>query len=110
MPNTYFARASGRIAPHRSTTQGRTLALVLLGIGVAIGACSNPPPLDQAIKCDQFKRLPDASWSTTADVSLDFMDNGTHYQDNFGKGVTISASGHNAVIVAALEKKCDASK
>jgi hypothetical protein len=31
-------------------------------------------------------------------------------QDNFGKGLTIGNSGHNAVIVAALEKKCNASK
>lgn len=95
-----------------STASRRTLAVLLLGLGIALGACSKPVPLDQAIKCDQFKRLPDGSWITTADVSLDTTDNGTRYQDNFSKGVTLSASGggHNATIVAGLEKKCGASK
>jgi len=90
----------------------RALAATLLGIGIALGACSKPQPLDQAVKCDQFKRLPDGSWITTTDVSLDYTDNGTQYQDNFGSGVTLSASGggHNATIVAAIEKKCSTSK
>lgn len=86
--------------------------VLLLGIGVALGACSTPPPLDQAIKCDQFKRSPDGSWTSITDVSLDYTQNGTHWQENFSKGVTISASrgGQGAAIVAALEKKCNASK
>jgi hypothetical protein len=83
-----------------------------LGIGVALGACGTPPPLDQAIKCDHFKRSPDGTWATTTDVSLDYANNGTHYQSNFGKGLTITStsSRQNAEIIAALEKKCNASK
>ncbi len=86
--------------------------MLLLGIGIALGACGTPPPLEQAIKCDQFKRSPDGSWTAVTDVSLDYTDNGTRYQSNFGKGVTITAAsgGQNAQIVAALEKKCTASK
>lgn len=67
------------------------MVLLLLGIGVAVAACGTPPPLDQAIKCDQFKRAPDGSWTTTTDVSLDYAENGTHYQSNFGKNVTDKA-------------------
>jgi hypothetical protein len=110
-------RRIGRRTPTGScrTPAGLSLGIVLgivLGIGIALGACSKPPPLDQVIKCNQFKRLPDGSWITTADVSLDYTDNGTHYQDNFSNGVTLSASGrgHNATLVAGLEKKCGASK
>ena len=86
--------------------------MLLLGIGVALGACGTPPPLDQAIKCDQFKRSPDGSWTTTTNVSLDYAANGTHYQSNFGKGVAITATSgrQNAEIVAALEEKCSATK
>jgi hypothetical protein len=88
------------------------LAGLLFGIGIVLGACSKPPPLDQAIKCDQFKRLPDGSWVTTADVSLDYTDNGINNHDNFSKGVTLSAShgDHYAMIVAELEKKCGTGK
>ena len=58
------------------------------------------------------QRSPDGSWTTTTDVSLDFAENGTHYQSNFGKGVTIKTAGSavNAEIAAALEKKCNAAK
>lgn len=93
-------------------TSSRTMVLLLLSIGGALDACDTPPPLDQAIKCEQFTRSPDGSWTTTTDVSIDYAKNGTHYQENLGKGVTISASrdGQEAAIVAALEKKCNASK
>jgi hypothetical protein len=86
--------------------------VVLLGIGVALCSCGTPPPLDQAVKCEQFNRSPDGSWTTATDVSLDYAENGTHYQENFSKGGTIRASGGRqfAEIVATLEKKCNASK
>jgi hypothetical protein len=88
------------------------MVLLSLGIGLALGACGTYPTLAQAIKCDQFKRSADGSWITTTDVSLDYTENGTRYQSNFGKGVTITASSgrQSAEIVAALEKKCNASK
>ena len=89
------------------------MVLLLLGIGIALGACGTPPPLDQAIKCDQFTRSPDGTWTTTTDVSLDYdAANGTQTQWNAGKGATIKATSgrDNPEIVAALEKKCNASK
>lgn len=110
IPSARVPRAGRKIARATSTRSSRTLAGLLFGI--ALGACSNPPPLDQAIKCDQFKRLPDGSWVTTADVSLDYTDNGVKNQDNFSKGVTLSAGhgDHDAMIVAGLEKKCSTRK
>ncbi len=112
MPNTYVARASRRITRLTTTASRRRMTLPLLGIGIALGACGTPPPLDQAIKCAQFKRLPDGSWTTTIDVSLDYAENGTHWQENFSKGVTISGGrgGQDTAIVAAIEKKCSATK
>jgi hypothetical protein len=100
------------MARHPSIASRWTIALLLFGLGGALGACGTPPPLDQAIKCDQFKRSPDGSWTTTTDVSLDYTANGTHYQSNFSNGVTIKATGdrQNADIVTALEKKCNATK
>ena len=118
MPNTYFAQAGGSIARQRSTsvlrlTPPKAMVLLSLGIGIALGACGSSQPLDQAIKCDQFKRSSDGSWTTTTDVSLDYTENGTRYQSNFGKGVTLTTAtsgAQTAQIVAALEKKCNATK
>jgi hypothetical protein len=82
----------------------------LLGALLALGACGTPPPLDQAIRCDEFKHSPDGSWTTTTDVSLDYEANGTHVETNVSKGVTIKAADGRdyADLVAALEKKCNA--
>lgn len=85
--------------------------VAISGVCLALGACGSYPPLDQAIQCNQFQRQSDGNWITATDVSLDFTDNGTRYQSNFGKGVTITDKGHqNALIVAALNKKCAASQ
>jgi hypothetical protein len=85
--------------------------LAISGVCLALGACGSYPPLDQAIQCNQFKRQPDGSWITTTDVSLNFTDNGTRYQSNFDKGATITGKDQqNALIVAALNKKCAASQ
>jgi ABC-type glycerol-3-phosphate transport system substrate-binding protein len=80
--------------------------LVLACLGLA--GCGSSQPLDQAIQCNQFTRQADGGWTTTTEVSLDYEQNGTRYQDNYGKGATISTQkgGQEAVIVAALEKKC----
>jgi len=63
--------------------------------------------LEQAIKCDQFSRLPDGSWSTK-DVSLDYVRDGRRYQTNFSDGAVISAKsgGEVAMVFAALNHKC----
>jgi hypothetical protein len=98
------------MARRTPTAPRRTLALAVLGIGAALCTCSSPPSLDQVVKCEQFKRLPDGSWTAAADVSLDYTDNGKQYQDSFSQGVTLNATGNNPAIIAALEKKCSASK
>lgn len=92
-------------------TTSRCGITVLAFICVGLAGCSSSQPIDQAIQCNQFTRQADGGWTTTVEVSLNYEDNGTRYQENFGKGLTISAQkgGQEAVIVAALEKKCGAS-
>ncbi|HEX3949460.1 MAG TPA: hypothetical protein VHW95_06385 [Steroidobacteraceae bacterium] len=82
------------------------MALLLLDIGIALGACCTPPPLDQAIKCDQFKRSPDGSSTTTSEVSR-LREEWNSLAGDFSEGVIISASrgGQDAAIVAAIEKR-----
>lgn len=103
-PSPYLAHAGRRIV--RRASPAAIVALLLLG--VALAACGTPPPLDQAIKCDQFKRSPDGGWTATTDVLLDYEANGVHNQTNLSKGVAIRpGNGQSyADIVAALEKKC----
>ena len=81
---------------------------MFLSAALVLGACGPPQTLEQAIQCGQFKRLPDGTWSTAQDVSLDYQRNGIHYQSNFSKGVIISGNqpGEDAVVVAALDHKC----
>jgi hypothetical protein len=86
----------------------RWLALALLVACSGLAGCGSSQPIDQAIQCNQFTRLPDGNWSTTTDVSMDYGQNGTKYQANYSKGVVIKAQngGQEALIVATLEKKC----
>ena len=86
--------------------------LILLFAALALGAsgCGPDQTLEQAIQCGQFARLPDGSWSTTQEVSLNYRRDGVTYQNNFAKGLAISAKigPEGALIAAALDKKCAA--
>jgi hypothetical protein len=94
------------------TKPRRFMALPLLVACFGVAGCGSYPPIDQAIQCNQFARQPDGNWTTTTEVSLDYGLNGTRYQANYGKGVTLKTynGGQDAMIVAALEKKCAPSK
>lgn len=82
-------------------------SMVLL-FALSVSACGTKQTLDQAIHCDEFHRLPDGSWSTTKDVSLDYLLNGIQYQLNYSKDVHIKqiAQGDGSQLTAALDKKC----
>jgi hypothetical protein len=90
----------------------RRLALPLLVACFGLVGCGSTQPIDQAIQCNQFQRQPNGSWVTTMEVSLDYGQNGTRYQANYSKGVVLKTynGGQDALIVAALEKKCAASQ
>ena len=81
--------------------------MVLL-FALSVSACGTKQTLDQAIHCDEFHRLSDGNWSTTKDVSLDYLLNGIEYQLNYSKGVLIKqkAEGDGPQLTAALDKKC----
>jgi hypothetical protein len=81
--------------------------MVLL-FALSVSACGTKQTLDQAIHCDEFHRLSDGSWSTTKDVSLDYLLNGIEYQLNYSKGVLIKqqVEGDGSRLTAALDKKC----
>lgn len=87
-----------------------SLALLLVLIMLGLSGCGPKQNLEQAIQCDQFKRLPDGSWSTAKDVSLNYLRNGVETQTNLSEGLTITAriSADAALIAAALDKKCAA--
>ncbi len=86
---------------------------ILLPVGLAFttGACGTKQTLEQAINCAQFKRLPDGTWSAK-DVSLDYLQDGTEYQFNINgsKIITGKNDREEALIVAALNKKCAANQ
>jgi len=91
-----------RMVPHACY-----LGFVLISLSMTLGACGTKQTLDEAIKCDDFRRLPDGSWYTVKDVSLDYDLDGTEHQTNYSNGVTIRAKNdEGARVLAALEKKC----
>lgn len=93
---------------YRHATAYYAAALLLAVAALGLAGCGSSQPIDQALQCNQFKRQPDGSWVTTTNVSLDYEQNGTRYQTNFGNGIVITAQGggQNALIYATLEKKC----
>ena len=74
---------------------------------LALGACGKDT-LQQAITCDQFKRLPNGAWVTVKDVSIDYERHFGNYQLNFGKGAIITGTGDSegARLLTALNGKC----
>ena len=87
-------------------------SLVFLSVllSPALSACGTKQTLEQAIDCGQFKHLPDGTWSTAKDVSLDFLQDSTEHQLNYSSGLIITGkrNGEEALVVAALDKKCGA--
>jgi|GEM_PF-4117162 len=81
---------------------------IVLLFALFVGACGTKQTLDQAIHCDDFRRLSDGSWSATRDVSLDYLLNGIEYQLNYSKDVHIEQKGEHdgSQLTAALNKKC----
>lgn len=82
-------------------------SMVLL-FALSVSACGTKQTLDQAIHCNEFHRLSDGSWSTTRDVSLDYLLNGIEYQLNYSKDVHIKQKNGDdgSQLTAALDKKC----
>lgn len=81
--------------------------MVLL-FACSLSGCGTKQTLDQAISCDDFRRLPDGGWSTTKDVSLDHLRNGTQYQLNYSKNAQLkqNAGDETSRLIDALNKKC----
>lgn len=82
--------------------------LMVLLFSCSLSGCGTKQTLDQAIHCDDFRRLPDGSWSTVKDVSLDYLRDGTQYQLNYSKDVHLKQkAGDEATrLIDALDKKC----
>jgi hypothetical protein len=93
-----------------------SLTLLFVAVSLALGGCGSNQTLEQAIKCDQFKQLPDGTWSATTDVKLAYARDGLQlwgyhvkgrYWTNYTKGSIItSKDSEDAVVLAALDKKC----
>lgn len=79
-------------------------------LSLALSACGTKQTLEQAIDCGQFKHLPDGTWSTAKDVSLDFLQDGREHQLNYSGGLIITGKKDpdEALLSAALDKKCGA--
>jgi hypothetical protein len=82
--------------------------LAVLTVSLGIGACSKSVSLEEAIDCSQFERSSTGAWKTKTSVSLNYTRGLGKVQDNFGPGTTIkgAAGSEDALIEAALEKKC----
>ena len=65
-------------------------------------------PLEQAITCDQFKRLPNGEWVTAKDVSLSYGSRVVFHNTAYGNGTNISRTGDSegAHLLNALNKVC----
>jgi hypothetical protein len=85
-----------------------SLVFVSVLLSLALSACGTKQTLEQAIDCGQFKHLPDGTWSTAKDVSLDFLQDGTEHQLNYSSGLIITGkrNGEEALVAASLDKKC----
>jgi len=92
------------------------VALLLVALSLTLAGCGSNQTIEQAIKCDQFKRLPDGTWSATTDVKLAYARDGFQlwgyhvkgrYWTNYNKGEIITRKdSEDALISAALDNKC----
>lgn len=89
------------------SVRNRGVVVCLVAVAFAVAACGTKQTLDDAIHCDQFKRQSDGSWSVK-DVSLDYIRDGKQYQFNWTGAATITGKqgSEEALILAALDKKC----
>ncbi len=87
-----------------------SLAFLSVLLSLVLGACGTKQTLEQAVDCGQFKHLPDGTWSTAKDVSLDFLQDGREHQLNYSSGLIINGKRDRdeALLSAALDKKCGA--
>ncbi len=87
-----------------------SLAFLSVLLSLVLSACGTKQTLEQAIDCGQFKHLPDGTWSTAKDVSLDFLQDGMEHQLNYSSGLIITGKRdrEEALLSAALDKKCGA--
>lgn len=92
--------------------RARRWSLVFLSVllSLTLSACDTKQTLEQAIDCGQFKHLPDGTWSTAKDVSLDFLLDGKEHQLNYSSALIINGKRDRdeALLSAALDKKCGA--
>jgi len=64
--------------------------------------------LEQAVRCDQFKRLPDGGWVAVQQVSLTYGRRVGHYNLSYGKGTPVTGTGDSegAHLLSVLNKVC----
>jgi hypothetical protein len=81
---------------------------LLLALSLLLGGCGTKQTLREAVQCDAFHRNSDGTWSTSKDVSLDYVQGGTRYQLNLSKGVTLTGKIANQApeLVSTLEGQC----
>jgi hypothetical protein len=62
----------------------------------------------QSVTCDGFKRLPNGTWVTVKDVSINYERHFGDRQLNYGKGWIITGTGDSegARLLKALNKVC----
>jgi hypothetical protein len=88
--------------------------LALIVAFLALGAFGQNNSLEKAVRCDQFKRLPNGQWVAVQDISLVYgwrtIGNFVlgSYQWNFNNGTTVTGNGgsEDARLFAALNKVC----
>ena len=96
--------------PIPARARHRSFVFLSVLLSLTLGACGTKQTLEQAIDCGQFKHLPDGTWSTAKDVSLDFLQDGVEHQLNYSSGLIINGKrdSDEALLLAALDKKCGA--
>jgi hypothetical protein len=86
----------------------RRLLLASLALSLVLAACGTKQTLEQAVQCDAFTRAPDGTWSTSKDVSLNYLRDGVEHQLNMDKGLSVTGkvAGMEPQLAATLERKC----
>jgi hypothetical protein len=88
--------------------------LSLIGLYSAVGVWAKNDSLEKAVRCDQFKPLPNGNWVAVQNISLAYRWRTIgnlglgNYQWSFSKGKVITGNGgsEDARLFAALNKVC----